>query len=169
MSKTGTLWTSKRLSKLYLRRAVKVYVIFCTIFVTAYVLIVPCLIVSARTIRVELPNGAILNRLHLLSDRIVLRNPSGRIMVRDVAYIVFNQRAVAGEQYLHDWETTRFIYVTGGKAAILDGGGRDDPFEVALRGSGLEETAWPTDSEDLRWLDYYRLAHNDRYRRFWYE
>ena len=109
-----------------------------------------------RAIRAELPNGAFLNRAHPFSDEIVLRAPDGRIVVRDIVHVLFNDRYVAGQFYVARHSTARFIYRVGDDKAVRDVAGVDDPFDVILAASGLGEN-WPWGREDPSWLDFRRL------------
>jgi hypothetical protein len=116
-----------------------------------------------RTIRAELPNGVYLNRVHPFSEQIVLRAPDGRIVVRDIAHVLFNDRYVAGEIYETPFSRERFVYRVGDDAAVRDSGGADDPFEAMLDASGLEDE-WPWGPEDPNWLDFNRLLVRSGYR-----
>ena len=46
------------------------------------------------------PNGAYLNRAHPFSNEIVLRALDGRIVVRGIVHVLFNDRYVAGQFYV---------------------------------------------------------------------
>jgi hypothetical protein len=140
----------------YLKAIWYAYVALSTLLVSMFLLLAAYGAFLERTLRAELPNGAYLNRAHPFSDQIVLRAPRGQVVVRDVAYILFNDRYVAGERHLTPYDTGRFVYRVGDAKAVLDIAGADDPFEGILAASGLEEK-WPWGPEDPNWLDFRRL------------
>jgi hypothetical protein len=117
--------------------------------------------------RAQLPNGTYVNRAHPFSNQIVLRDPNGNIVVRDLVHVLFNDGYVAGEFYETPYSTERFIYEVGHHRAFRDLAGAD-PFDKMLADSGLA-AQWPWGPEDPTWLDWRRLSIDYRYKRFWYE
>lgn len=105
-----------------------------------------------------------MNRAHPFSDQIVLREPDGEIVVRNVVHVLFNEGYVAGERYGTPNSTERFIYRVGDDRAVLDGAGDDDAFDSMLAASGFDQSDWPWGPEDPAWLDYGRLLVHLGYR-----
>jgi hypothetical protein len=136
--------------------------------VTIFLLMAAYSAFHGRTMRAQLPNGAYVNRAHLFSDQIVLRAPNGGVVIRDIAYVLFNEEYVAGAFHDAPYSTVRFVYKVGDDRAFRDDAGAGDPFETMLDASGLE-AEWPWGSEDPTRLDWQRLLVDQRYSRTWYE
>lgn len=122
-----------------------------------------------RSLRAELPNGTYLARSNLLASEAVLRDREGSILVRDVAYVVFNEGYVAGELYTRDDALQRFVFRVGDTAAVMESPTSKAEFDRLFGTSGLANADWPVGWEDVRWLDYGRLIRDERYRRRWLE
>ena len=146
-----------------LKRALIVYSIICTIFMTLALSMGVYGGVTYRTMRAPLPNGAYLNRAHPFSEQIVLRAPDGEIVVRDVAHVLFNDQYVAGAFYETPYSTERFVYKVGDERAFRNLAGDDDPFDAIFDASGLE-AEWPWGPEDPNWLDFNQLLVKFGYR-----
>ena len=142
--------------KFYIRSTWFAYVYFSTFLVSVFLSLGAYGTFLERTQRADLPNGAYLNRANPFSDEIVLRDPNGTIVMRDISHVLFNDRYVAGEFYETPYSSERFVYKVGDDRAFRDGAGDDDPFEAMLEASGLE-SEWPWGAEDPNWLDYKRL------------
>ncbi len=142
--------------------------ILCTIVVT----FILCLLAYTQSyihlLKAELPNGAYLNRVHLFSgyDDIVLRHPSGRILVPPrIDFVCFNDIYVMGSRYGPAHPSRVFIYRKGDEEAVFGG----ERFAQMRKESGLcdERGSRPADEPTL--IGYGILVKDKRYRRAWYE
>ena len=154
------------------RRVVKYffwgYVAICTIIFTAVLLFYVEIYIYGRLVIADLPNGAYLNRVHLFSgdDDIVLRHPSGRILVPPkVEFVCFNDDYVMGTRHGPAHSSRGFIYRRGDDEAVF-GGERFDQLE---KESGLCEERGSRPADEVTWIGHGILVTYPRYRRAWYE
>ena len=144
------------------------YVTICTVLVSFILCISAYYQVHFRLLRAELPNGTYLNKLHLFSefDDVVLRHPSGRILVPPkIEFVCFNDVYVMGTRHGPAHSSRGFIYRKGDAEAVF-GGERFDQME---KESGLCDERGSRPEDEIEWIGYGILVTYPRYRRAWYE
>ena len=131
------------------------YVGLCTILVTFIICIATYSKIYVHLLKAELPNGTYLNRVNLFSayDDIVLRHPSGRILVPPtVEFVCFNDNYVMGTRYGPAHSSRGFIYRKGDDEAVFGG----EKFDRMEKDSGLCEerglSRFARDSKGPLWV-----------------
>ena len=144
------------------------YVSISTILFTAFLLFLVEIQIYIQLLKAELPNRAYLNRVHLFSgyDDVVLRHPSGRILVPpSIDFVCFNDIYVKGWRYGPAHGSRQFIYRKGDDEAVFGGA----QFEQMRKESGLCEERGSRPADETEWVGYGILVKDKRYRRAWYE
>jgi len=144
------------------------YMILCTILITLILCISLYSRVYIHLLKAELPNGAYLNRVHLFSgyDDVVLRHPSGRILVPpSIDFVCFNDIYVMVWRYGPAHRSRQFIYRKGDDEAVFGVA----QFEQMRKESGLCEERGSRPADEAEWTGYGILVKDKRYRRAWYE
>ncbi len=144
------------------------YVSICTVFFTVFLLFLVEIQVYIQLLKAELPNGTYLNRVHLFSeyDDIVLRHPSGRILVPPkIDFVCFNDDYVMGTRFGPAHSSRGFIYRKGDAEAVFGG----EKFDQMEKESGLCDERGSRPADEAEWTGYGILVKDKRYRRAWYE
>ena len=144
------------------------YVSISTILFTVFLLFLVEIQIYIQLLKAELPNGTYLNRVHLFSeyDDVVLRHPSGRILVPpSIDFVCFNDIYVMGSRYGPAHPSRGFIYRKGDEEAVF-GGVR---LAQMRKESGLCDERGSRPADEAEWTGYGILVKDPRYRRAWYE
>jgi hypothetical protein len=144
------------------------YVTICTVIVTLILCLTAYSQVTIQLRKAELPNGTYLNRVHLFSeyDDVVLRHPSGRILVpHRIEFVCFNDVYVMGWRHGPAHRSLQFIYRKGDDEAVFVGA----QFDQMRKESGLCDERGSRPADEVTWIGYGILVKDKRYRREWYE
>ncbi len=144
------------------------YAIICTILVTLIIFVSIYSRIYVHLLKAELPNGTYLNRVNLFSDYddVVLRHPSGRILVPpSIDFVCFNAVYVMVWRFGPAHRSRQFIYRKGDDEAVFDVA----QFKQMRKESGLCEQRGSRPADEAEWTGYGILVKDKRYRRAWYE
>ena len=144
------------------------YVVICTILVTLIVCVSIYSRIYVHLLKAELPNGTYLNRVSLFSeyDDVVLRHPSGRILVPPkIEFVCFNDDYVMGTRHGPAHSSRGFIYRKGYEEAVFGG----EKFDRMEKESGLCDERGSRPTDEITWIGHGILVTYPRYRRAWYQ